>query len=62
MSRTIEAIMRHMTVPSNGLSHQRNDTDIHQAIKPENLNPKTIATPVRQPIVANCPSVSVEKR
>ncbi len=27
MSRTIEAIMRHMTVPSNGVSHQRNGTE-----------------------------------
>jgi phosphotransferase system HPr (HPr) family protein len=26
MSRTIEAIMRHMTVPSNGTIHQRNGT------------------------------------
>jgi phosphocarrier protein HPr len=26
MSRTIEAIMRHMTVPSNGTVHQRNGT------------------------------------
>ena len=26
MSRTIEAIMRHMTVPPNGTSHQRNGT------------------------------------
>jgi phosphocarrier protein HPr len=26
MSRTIEAIMRHMTVPSNGVTHQRNGT------------------------------------
>jgi phosphocarrier protein HPr len=27
MSRTIEAIMRHMTVPSNGTIHQRNGTE-----------------------------------
>ena len=27
MSRTIEAIMRHMTVPSNGVTHQRNGTE-----------------------------------
>jgi phosphotransferase system HPr (HPr) family protein len=26
MSRTIEAIMRHMTLPSNGLTYQRNGT------------------------------------
>jgi phosphocarrier protein HPr len=26
MSRTIEAIMRHMTPPSNGVTHQRNGT------------------------------------
>jgi hypothetical protein len=30
---------------------------IPQAIKPENLNPKIIATPVRQPIVASYPRV-----
>ena len=27
MSRTIEAIMRHMAAPSNGVSHQRNGTE-----------------------------------
>jgi phosphocarrier protein HPr len=27
MSRTIEAIMRHMTLPSNGVTNQRNGTD-----------------------------------
>ena len=27
MSRTIEAIMRHMAVPSNGITHQRNGTE-----------------------------------
>ena|SRR5260370_37556306 len=27
MSRTIEAIMRHMIVPSNGVTHQRNGTE-----------------------------------
>ena len=27
MSRTIEAIMRHMTVPSNGVTNQRNGTE-----------------------------------
>jgi phosphocarrier protein HPr len=27
MSRTIEAIMRHMTPPSNGVAHQRNGTE-----------------------------------
>jgi hypothetical protein len=27
MSRTIEAIMRHMTLPSNGVTSQRNGTE-----------------------------------
>src|SRR5512142_1127328 len=30
---------------------------IHQAMKPENLNPRMLATPVRLPMVASCPRV-----
>ena len=33
----------------------------HQAMKPENLIPNTMATPVRCPMVANCPNVSVRR-
>jgi hypothetical protein len=29
----------------------------HQATKPENLIPNTLATPVRRPMVASCPNV-----
>jgi hypothetical protein len=30
-------------------------------MKPENLIPNTMATPVRCPMVANCPNVSVRR-